>query len=513
MTSVSRRTFLGTAAAASVSAVAAPAMAASTSGNNLPAKWDDTVDVVVLGCGGAGMMAACQAHDAGGKVAVYDAGQSPFHTATNLCGGLFTAWGSKMQNADPEGRKDSWLQFAEDIMAYGNYMSLKEPVYCFAKNSGKAFDFLEDAGLAKHHLEPYAGHSRLRAHRQDSFKGRDYIEVLVKQLDKRGIKINHGMGVTKFYYDPATNTVVGVQVGEGDKAKNVKANKGVIMATGGITGTPQSLDRWVPSVAGKGVAIGGPKNDGTAMMVAVRDVGVPLSHMQYIASYPCGIVVNGRNGPYCRWWFITNNGGILVNKNGQRFITEKEGICHVTPSLASQPDGCHYVLVDQAGWERTLDKIKLGALIGLPSWPAERVEAEFKAGKNLWKCDTLEELCQKSGMNLDGLKKQIATWNEAAKNHNDLQFGRSDKDMYPLGKGPYYMIRMEPWNNLSCGGVRVNEDLQVLGWDMKPVNHFYAAGETVAGVHGAFYCGGNACGFAHTSGWVAGQKVMGKQIG
>ena len=44
MTSVSRRTFLGTAAAASVSAVAAPAMAASTSGNNLPAKWDDTVD-------------------------------------------------------------------------------------------------------------------------------------------------------------------------------------------------------------------------------------------------------------------------------------------------------------------------------------------------------------------------------------------------------------------------------------------------------------------------------------
>ena len=68
MTSVSRRTFLGTAAAASVSAVAAPAMAASTSGNNLPAKWDDTVDVVVLGCGGAGMMAACQAHDAGGKL-------------------------------------------------------------------------------------------------------------------------------------------------------------------------------------------------------------------------------------------------------------------------------------------------------------------------------------------------------------------------------------------------------------------------------------------------------------
>ena len=114
-------------------------------------------------------------------------------------------------------------------------------------------------------------------------------------------------------------------------------------------------------------------------------------------------------------------------------------------------------------------------------------------------------------MNLDGLKKQIATWNEAAKNHNDLQFGRSDKDMYPLGKGPYYMIRMEPWNNLSCGGFRVTDHLQVLGWDLKPVKGLYAAGETVAGVHGAFYCGGNACGFAHTSGYMAGQIAMGRK--
>ena len=71
------------------------------------------------------------------------------------------------------------------------------------------------------------------------------------------------------------------------------------------------------------------------------------------------------------------------------------------------------------------------------------------------------------------------------------------------------MIRMFPWNNLSCGGLRVTEEFQVLGWDMKPVEGFYAAGETVAGVHGAFYCGGNACGFAHTSGFMAGRYVTG----
>lgn len=218
--------------------------------------------------------------------------------------------------------------------------------------------------------------------------------------------------------------MVGVECGTGDKKVTCRARLGIIMATGGITGKPESLDRWVPSVAGKGVAIGGPNNDSTAMMISVRDVGVPLSHMQYIASYPCGIVVNGRNGPYCRWWFIT--------------------------------------------------KIKLSELVGLPSWTAERIEAEFKAGKNLWKCNIIEELCRKSGVNLKGLKAQLAQWNKAVESKNDTQYGRTDQQ-FKIGKGPYYMIRMFPWNNLSCGGVRVTEQFQVLGWDMQPVKGFYAA--------------------------------------
>ncbi len=506
---ISRRSFLGAAAAGAASFAAAPSMAASTGNNTIPSKWDQEVDVVVLGCGGAGMMAAIQAHDAGAKVAVFDKGMSPFHTGTNLCGGLFTAFGSRMQKADPK-IKDSWKAFADDIIAYGEHQSLKEPVYAFAKNSGRAFDWLEDHGLAKHHLEPYAGHTHVRAHRQDSFKGRDYIEVLVKEMDKRKLVINHGCGISKFFFDAQANRVVGVECGTGAKKVTVKANKGVIMCTGGITGTPESLDRWVPSVAGKGVVIGGPCNTGEAMMVAVRDVGVPISHMQYIASYPCGIVVNGRSGPYCRWWFITGQGGILVNKNGKRFITEREGICHVTPKLAGNPDGCHYVLVDQAGWDRTLTKIKLSALVGLPSWTEERVLAEFAKGENLWKCNTLEELCQKSGVNLEGLKEQIAVWNKAVETKVDNQFGRTDQE-FKIGAGPYYMIRMFPWNNLSCGGVRVTEKFEVLGWDMKPVGGLYAAGETVAGVHGAFYCGGNACGFAHTSGFMAGRYITGKE--
>ena len=221
-TDLSRRHFLGAAAASAAAALPLAARAASTS-NPAPAKWDQSVDVVILGCGGAGMMAACQAHDAGAKVAIFDKGASPYHTATCLCGGLFTACGTKAQKADPK-IKDSWEAFAEDIMAYGNYMSLKEPVYGFTKHSGEAFDWLADHGLAAFHLEPYAGHTNTRAHRQETFKGRDYIDCLVKQLNERGLKIEHHRGLKRFFFDEKANRVLGVAVAGPDGKRYAEHN-------------------------------------------------------------------------------------------------------------------------------------------------------------------------------------------------------------------------------------------------------------------------------------------------
>ncbi|HAB82415.1 MAG TPA: FAD-binding protein, partial [Sutterella wadsworthensis] len=97
---------------------AAPLAHAASVKQEIPAQWDMEADVVVLGAGGAGLMAACQAHDRGAKVVVFNKGGSSYHTGTNLCGGLFTACGSRMQKADPK-IKDDWKAFADDIIAYG----------------------------------------------------------------------------------------------------------------------------------------------------------------------------------------------------------------------------------------------------------------------------------------------------------------------------------------------------------------------------------------------------------
>ena len=299
-----------------IGAVAAAGIAETAAAAPAKKRTREEWDVVVVGAGFAGMCAALEAAEQGAKVVLLEKMGRP-DGATVYSSGWIAAVGSRFQKNHPEDNKEA---FFNDMMKLSGYHSDPELIRVYADEAGQGIDWLADHGLAAFHLEPYAGHTNTRAHRQETFKGRDYIDCLVKQLNERGLKIEHHRGLKRFFFDEKANRVLGVAVaGPDGKEITVEAKKGVIMATGGITGSPESLDRWVPSVAGKGVAIGGPSNDGEAMMIAVRDIGVPLSHMQYIASYPCGIVTHGRNGPYCRWWFITNHGGILVNKNGQRF--------------------------------------------------------------------------------------------------------------------------------------------------------------------------------------------------
>lgn len=503
-TTFDRRGFLRTAAAAAT-AGAGSLVAGKAIGAPLPAKWDRETDVVVLGAGGAGLMAALQAHDGGAQVVLFDKGHSAYHTATRMCGGLFTAYGTKIQKA--QNVKDSAEQFARDVLSYGGYMNFPGIVRAWTAKSGEVFDWMADRGLAEFRLETYGGHTNLRAVRQISYTGKDYVDVLWKEFQQRRIPIEFGTPLAGFIYDDKARRVVGVQVAAPNgRSLAIRARKGVILATGGITGSAERLDKWVPAVAGAGVAIGGDANDGSAMMIAVRDLGVPLSHMQYIASYPWGVVTRGRNGVACRYLYFVAAGGILVNKLGKRFISEETGMTKVSPELPRQPESVHFLLVDGQGWDETLKKYAIGSLFSMPAWSMERVNEEIARGKVLFRGDTLDDVARSAGIPPQDLAETLKIYNKAVEAQSDTAFKRQ-KLPRQMTSGPFYMVRMSFWNNLSLGGVRVDEQCRVLGADDKPVAGFYAAGETVGGVHGATYCGGNAISWCHTSGYIAGKHI------
>ncbi len=514
MKKLSRRSFLATSIASSALVLSQQAAAQAKqeskneSAQNEP-MWDRETDVVVLGCGAAGLMAALQAIDGGAKVEIFDKGLSPYHTSTRLNGGLFAACGSKIQKE--KGVKDSPEDFAKNINDYGDGISLMEPVLTYAKNSGAAFDWLIDNGLKMGIWQHYAGHYVPRSVRNNSYNGKEYVDVLVNALEKRGQKINHDQGVVRFFLDPERKTVIGVECGNGSNNVKVKANKGVVVATGGITGSAHEVSLWSP-LLGNAVVIGGGSNDGSAMRTLLRDCSTPLTHMQYFAEYPYARVLGKGRGPQIRYQYFVDNGGNLVSKTGKRFVNESLAPTQISPFMKQEPGQAMYLIMNQEIFDKTAEQYPMGSLVSSPQWDRAKWEKELKAGRVATQGDTLEEACKKWGIDVDELKKQVAEWNDIVKNQKDTQFGRTNIPQYELKDGPYIVTKVDLWVCLSMGGLKCNKNLQVLGWDEKPINHLYAAGETVGGIHGAHYLGGDACGFAHTSGYVVGRLLTGQPV-
>lgn len=498
-----RRSFLKTAALGTVAAgTSSSILIKDSEAAPLPQKWDKETDIVVIGAGAAGLMAAIQADAAGKKVLLLEKARNAFHSSSTISGGYFAAAGTKAQKA--AGINDSPDKMYNDILKFGGFMNYPHLLRLYCDNAAAAYDFVYDNNLAFLRIEPTGGHNTVRAHRSKSFTGRDYIEALLKVLQGKKIEAECNSPVTRIFFDDKAEKVVGVQLTTKGKERSIKAKSAVIIATGGFSGNVKRLDNWIPAYAGSGVVIGGDGSDGEGIMMAVRDVGTPTTHMQYSATYPMGIESGKRSGPMARYYFWTPRGAIIVNQEGKRYIDELTPATKMTLELAKQPGKVHYVVLDGDMWEGALKQYSAEILFCLPSWSMQRVNEELKKEKVLFKGETIEDVAKKANIDPRNLAEAVNKYNQFVDNKKDADFGRQTLPAKLL-RGPYYLVKMTFWTCLTLGGLRANEKLQVLDSFDKPIKGLYAAGEAVGGVHGDTYLFGCAFGWAHTSGWVAGR--------
>ena len=501
---ISRRGFIKTAAIGAGAVALAGIPTSQAEALPIPKKWDQTVDVLVLGAGGAGMMAAIQAHDAGAKVLVLHKTATVTSSSTAVSGGLFAAAGTRFQKE--KGITDTPEQFAEDVMKSGGYMNDPVLVKLLTENSVKVFEWLVDNGLPPFRLEPYAGHGILRGHRSNKNSGIDLVNTVYTQIKKRKIPISFGAAGEALYVDPKSGRVLGVKTMRGKKPFNIRAKKAVVISTGGFTRDAKTFDTWVPAYSKVGTLTGDPANAGDGIKMAAKYAGGFVTHINYSATYPYGLEVEPRNGPVCRYWYFTPIGGILVNKEGRRYISEDTPPTKLTTTLATQTDKVHYLITPKAVWEEVFEKYPKGGVIS-PSSP-ESIEAEFKSGKVLFRADTIRDLAARAGINVENCEKTVVAYNGYVDAGKDPEFGRDAKFLKRKIEGaPYYAVKMTFATVLTLGGLKVNDKCQVLDPYGATIPGLYAAGETVGGVHGAIYLGGCALAWAHTSGYIAGKNA------
>ena len=201
-------------------------------GGNVPAKWDEECDVLVLGAGGAGTSAALAAAKAGASVIVLDSQTSNNFNATSICKGNFCVVGSDEQKA--LGIEDSVEKFLEDAIANGNsdgniiQANREDAIRTYAENSARGYQLLKELGLE--FPDPYVqvGHSLLRCHVVDNAK---MLQLLTDSGKKAGADYRFETEFTKLVYDGA-GTVLGAIAQSGSKEIAFKAKKAVLMCTG-----------------------------------------------------------------------------------------------------------------------------------------------------------------------------------------------------------------------------------------------------------------------------------------
>jgi fumarate reductase flavoprotein subunit len=461
-----------------------------------PKKWDKEVDVVVVGAGGAGLMAAIEAKDAKASVLVLEKAPTVRLSATNICGGGFSAAGTKIQKE--QGIKDTTDLYYADMMAYGQNQNLPEMVRLVADKSGETFDILTGWGLETK-PEYYGGHSVKRFHRNKSGTGKEYMDVLTKVAEKKNVSISLNTRVTGLFVDCATGRVLGVET---EKKTRIKARKAVVLATSGYGGDPSLIDEYMPRLMGS-MTGASPVSTGDGLKMAIKS-GSTVSHIDGAGYYPAGFAESDRRGMFFRWYNFTASGSIIVNKKGMRFADEDTSSTYLTDELAKQPDKLMFTIADQTIWQKTLS-ITTPCVIG---WTNETFQQEADKGVLITKADTVDALASKAGIDVRNVKDTLAKYNRYVDSGADPDFGRKkEKLILKIEKPPFYSIPAKPIIMLCTGGLRVNTKIQVLDPYHVPITGLYAAGEVACGPLGAYYMGGCNIAWAFVSGRVAGSNA------
>ncbi len=434
---------------------------------------DDSHDVIVIGGGIAGLVAANRAAELGKRVVVLEKGTEEKY----LCNSRYTYGTFHINFSDVGAGEDALF---EKIEACTEGFARKDLARAVARHGRLLMQWLREEGVELVNLGDYQTNVLAPPWRKGfgltwrGFAGDVALQRLEANFRKRQGRILRGTRAR------AMKLVSGGIELEAESAKLRAA--AVVIADGGFQANLDMVRAHITPAADKllqrngGTATG----DGLRMAQAVGAATVGLSNF-YGHLHNRDAMHTDRlwPRPYADELAVS---GIVVDAQGRRVGDEGRGGVYLSNVVARLPDPLGTIVVfDQPIWDGP------GRNHAQP--PNPLVE---EAGGTLHRTDTIAELAARIGMPPRQLQDTVERYNAALDAGTLAQLSpprTMQNKPWPIRTAPFYAMPLCAAITNTMGGIAVNGDGAVLDKSDKPIAGLYAAGSTIGGLNGGPHAG------------------------
>ena len=447
-------------------------------------EWSDEVDVIVVGFGIAGGCAAVSAAAAGASVLVLERAAAAGGTTAMAGGHFYLGGGTEVQRAT--GHDDNADDMYDYLVAVSREPEL-DKIRAYSDGSVEHFNWLEDLGFqfersfypGKVVVPPgteglsYTGNEKVwpfcerakpapRGHSvpvPGELGGASMvIDLLVKRADELGVAAVYETGVTNLVVEDGA--VVGVRWKRFTETGTIRA-KSVVIAAGGFAMNPDMVAEHTPELGKprrtkhhglvEPYILGNPYDDGLGIRMGVSAGGVAKNLDQMFitaAVYPPEILLTG----------------LIVNKNGQRFVAEDSYHSRTSAYVLEQPGQSAYLIVDEAHME-------------MPAMPLIKFLDGF---------ETVAEIEKALDIPAGNLAATLDRYNEHAARGEDPDFHKQSDYVAAQDNGPWAVFDLSlgvaMYSGFTMGGLAVSLDGEVLHEDGSVVTGLYATGACASNI-------------------------------
>lgn len=500
---------------------------------------DFQTEILVVGCGTAGMFAIAAAAEGGAKVIGIDRFPTGVGIRNDL-GALDSRyqkeWGTKIdkfeyiamatQHAAGHLRQDLVRLFCEEsgevINWYGD--RLAERGVTLWHESGDSIDKSRYKHYPTGHSPDWEGSD------DGTGKKLDGNKVLYDYAVKLGAEFHYNTKMVKLVKDGGRVTGCIAENSEGQYVR-YSASKGVIVATGGYSlnyEMMEALQPWNLRIIGRNGSEPGAFGDG---IKACLWAGAKMDETHSMMMFDrCALRPDQETGPETAksgdngFFWMGSQPWLKVNADGQRFFNESGTYEAILHSNEYQKGHCHYTLFD-SNWTKYVTQFKMhgcsrlypfenGAAPDIPYQVIENIMLPDLIEKGfVIKADTIEELGDKLGLPVEQLVSTVDRYNSLVKRGEDVDFGKEDFRLTPLDTAPFYGAKNTGYVLCTLDGIHIDTDMNAIDLEGNKIPGLYVIGND----SGAFFANtypnlstGMACGRAVTFGRRVGKALAEK---